>query len=113
MTHEALQEFIGEVTAQRDQLTEALPHLQRAWALLSGAQADGLSAPARPKSSAGSGTAKLVLGSVRSGADTVPAIAKDCRLAAGVVRSALKALTKDGHVRRTGKSRATRYALAR
>ena len=58
-----------------------------------------------------SGSGALVLGAIKSGADTLAAIAKDCQVKPGTARTALLALEDAGRVTREGKSRATRYRL--
>lgn len=56
-----------------------------------------------------SGTSALVLGAVTRGADTLAAIAEDCRVKPGQARTAILALEDAGRVQREGKGRATRY----
>lgn len=58
-----------------------------------------------------SGTSALVLAAMRGGADTLAAIAKDCKVKPSQARTALLALEDAGRVKRQGKSRATTYRL--
>jgi uncharacterized protein YutE (UPF0331/DUF86 family) len=58
-----------------------------------------------------SGTSALVLTAMKAGADTLAAIAKDCKVKPSTARTALLALEDAGRVKRQCKSRATRYQL--
>jgi hypothetical protein len=60
-----------------------------------------------------SGTSALVLAAIKGGADTLAAIAKDCRVKPGQARTAILALEDAGRVSRHGKGRATRYVVAK
>lgn len=60
-----------------------------------------------------SGSSRLVLSVVKGGADTLAQIATDAKLKPSTARAALLALEEAGRVTRTGKSRATRYVVAK
>ena len=59
------------------------------------------------------GTAKVIFEVIKGGADTMPAIVKAAKVADSAARMAARELEATGHIVREGKSRATRYLVAK